>query len=155
MAGYVRKVLSIEQAIKTLFKKLSKDDWKEATGKSESHFRKCSAVDDLNHLIHHADSIKIDKYCMSKGMGHPMLDIHEEILDAELLDEKKLPRVSDTLITMGGRIGRLMDTAHQAIDPNSPDGSSLSQSEKDKISKAIEEVKDKLTKLSKLVDKEK
>ena len=42
-------------------------------------------------------------------MGTPMLDIHEAILEAEKLKNKKIENVSETLITIGARIGKLMD----------------------------------------------
>ena len=33
--------------------------------------------------IHHKDSIEIDKYCLKKGFGSPMLTAHESILETE------------------------------------------------------------------------
>lgn len=152
MAGYVRDFLSIEQALKAIIKDIKNEGFKEATGKSESHFRKCSDVTDENHHIHHQDSIDIDRYCATRGMGTPMLDIHEAILEAEKLKNKKIENVSETLITIGARIGKLMDTTQKAIDPSSQDGKDLSQSEKDKIHKAIREVEAKILKLKYIVD---
>ena len=81
-----------------------------------------------------------------------MLDIHEAILEAEKLKNKKIENVSETLITIGARIGKLMDTTQKAIDPSSQDGKDLSQSEKDKIHKAIREVEAKILKLKYIVD---
>ena len=60
MAGYPRKLLSLELALKNIIKELKKDEIKEITGKSESHFRKCTDEQDLDHNIHHSDSIKLD-----------------------------------------------------------------------------------------------
>ena len=56
MAGYPRKLLSLELALKNIIKELKKDEIKEITGKSESHFRKCTDEQDLDHNIHHLDS---------------------------------------------------------------------------------------------------
>ena len=50
MAGYPRKLLSLELALKNIIKELKKDEIKEITGKSESHFRKCTDEQDLDHI---------------------------------------------------------------------------------------------------------
>ena len=66
MAGYPRKLLSLELALKNIIKELKKDEIKEITGKSESHFRKCTDEQDLDHNIHHLDSVNFAKrrHCM-------------------------------------------------------------------------------------------
>lgn len=152
MAGYPRKIVSLEQALKEVIKEIKEIGLKTATGKSESHFRKCTATDDKDHNIHHIDSIKIDKYCIQKGLGAPMLKAHETMLDAEAyngIDET----VSNTLINIGARIGRLLEITHDAIEPNSPAGKKLSQSEKQKIFSTIKDVEEKILELKLFVDK--
>ena len=55
MAGYPRKLLSLELALKTVIRELRDEGIKSATSKSESHFRKCSDEQDKDHnlsLIH-------------------------------------------------------------------------------------------------------
>ena len=59
MSGYSRKLVSLEITLKEIIKDLKADALKEITGKSESHFRKCSDENDTQD-IHHIDSIKID-----------------------------------------------------------------------------------------------
>jgi hypothetical protein len=44
MAGYPRKLLSLELALKNIIKELKKDEIKEITGKSESHFQKQNQI---------------------------------------------------------------------------------------------------------------
>ena len=55
--------------------------------------------------------------------------------------------VSSVLINIGGRIGNLMDITQEAIDPASPQGTSVSNQEKQKIFKAVSEVEEKIAKL--------
>ena len=59
MSGYSRKLVSLEITLKEIIKDLKAEALKEITGKSESHFRKCSDENDTQD-IHHIDSIKID-----------------------------------------------------------------------------------------------
>ena len=55
--------------------------------------------------------------------------------------------VASTLIKIGGRVGNLMDTTHDAMSPDSPMGKEISKTEKDQIYKAINEVEEKIAKL--------
>jgi hypothetical protein len=152
MAGFPRKLLSLELALKEAIKELKEDGLKKATGKSESHFRKCSDLNDQDHNIHHRDSVNIDKYCIQKGLGHPMLTAHESMLDAQAYTGIN-DSVSNTLINIGVRIGRLMEITHQALDPKSQSGQKLSQSEKEKISSQINDVEKKILELKLFIDK--
>ena len=154
MAGYLRKLISLEVALKEVVRDLKEAGLKEATNKSESHFRKCSDEKDKDHNIHHKDSIEIDKLCMKKGLGHPMLTSHQTILDAFDKSTTNTDGVSNTLINIGSRIGRLMETTQKAVDPEGEEGQNLSQKEKDQIHKAIKEVEDKILNLKMIVDKE-
>ena len=56
----IREPLSIEKILKNLIGKLKENEIKEFTGKSISHFRKCSDPDDKDHNLHLADAIKLD-----------------------------------------------------------------------------------------------
>ena len=152
MAGYLRKLISLEQALKEAIRDLKDRGLKEATNKSESHFRKCSDEKDKDHNIHHKDSIEIDRYCMKRGLGHPMLTSHQTILDAADKSITNVDSGSNTFINFGSRIGRLMDTTQKAMDPEGEEGQNLSQKEKDHIHKAIKEVEDKILNLKMIVD---
>ena len=69
--------------------------------------------------IHHKDSIEIDKYCLKNGYGNPMLIAHESILEAERIKLNKYEDASNTLINIGAKIGRLMETTQKAIEDES------------------------------------
>ena len=95
MAGYPRKLLSLELALKNIIKELKKDEIKVITGKSESHFRKCSDEKNSDNNIHHKDSIEIDKSCLKHGFGSPMLTAHESILEAEKVTLRNFENTSN------------------------------------------------------------
>ena len=153
MAGYLRKLVSLEQALKQAIRDLGDEGIKEVTNKSHSHFRKCSDENNPENNIHHKDSVEIDKECLRRGMGQPMLEAHESMLRVADLKLGKLDNASNTLINIGGRIGRLMEPTQKAMSPGSESGSKFSQSEKEKVYKSIKDVEDKILELKALIDK--
>ena len=153
MPGYLRKLISLENALKNAINDLKDEGLREATGKSASHFRKCTDVNNKDNNIHHRDSIEIDKFCLKKGYGNPMLVAHESILEAERIKLNKFEDASNTLINIGAKIGRLMETTQKAIEDDSDRGKNLSQQEKQSIHKSIDEVEEKILQLKVIVDK--
>ena len=149
----IREPLSIEQVLSNVIQKLDENDIKNITNKSVSHFRKCSDENNPENNIHHKDSVEIDKECLRRGMGQPMLEAHESMLRVADLKLGKLDNASNTLINIGGRIGRLMETTQKAMSPGSESGSKFSQSEKEKVYKSIKDVEDKILELKALIDK--
>ena len=147
MAGYARKFSSIEQALKETIKDLGGENIKTSTDKSESHFRKCSDENDLEHHIYHKDSVNLDITSMRAGKGHPLLTAHETLLNNALKSKNEVENITSTLINMGGRLGNLMDVTNKALDPNGHGGSDITPQEKDRIYKAIKEVEGKIVNL--------
>ena len=147
MAGYVRDFLSIEQALKAIIKDIKNEGFKEATGKSESHFRKCSDPIDKDHNLHLTDAIKLDILSLKSQKGSPFLDNISLIINKEFEDMETIEDVSRNLINIGGRIGNLMDITEKALHPEGPKGEEISKREKDKIFNAISEVEEKIAKL--------
>ena len=143
----LREPLSIEKILKDLIGKLKENEIKEFTGKSISHFRKCSDPDDKDHNLHLADAIKLDILSLRSQNGSPFLDNIELIIDQEFNELEKLKDVSRILNNIGGRIGNLMDVTEQATSPESQKGAEISSKEKDNIFKAISEVEEKIAKL--------
>jgi len=152
MSGYSRKLVSLESALKEVIKDLKTDALKDATGKSESHFRKCSDENDTQD-IHHIDSIKIDIECLKRGLGNPMLTAHEDMLEATNPEYKNLDNASNTLINIGAKIGRLMETTQKAINPKGESGKKISETEKKHISKALNDVEDKILELKLIIER--
>ena len=134
MSGYSRKLISLESALKEVIKDLKSEALKDVTGKTESHFRKCSDENDTQD-IHHIDSIKIDIECLKRGLGSPMLTAHEDMLEATNPEYKNLDNASNTLINIGAKIGRLMETTQKAINPEGESGNRISETEKNTLVK--------------------
>ena len=143
----IREPLSIEKILKDLIGKLKENEIKEFTGKSISHFRKCSDLDDKDHNLHLDDAIKLDILSLRSQNGSPFLDNIELIIDQEFNELEKLKDISRILNNIGGRIGNLMDVTEQATSPESQKGTEISTKEKDNIFKAISEVEEKIAKL--------
>jgi len=152
MSGYSRKLVSLEITLKEIIKDLKAETLKEITGKSESHFRKCSDENDTQD-IHHIDSIKIDIECLKRGLGNPMLSAHEDMLEAISPEYKNLDNASNTLINIGAKIGRLMETTQKAINPKGESGHKISENEKKHISKALNDVEDKILELKLIIER--
>ena len=143
----IRDSLSIEKILKDLIGKLKENEIKEFTGKSISHFRKCSDPDDKDHNLHYIDAIKLDILMQRRSLGTPFIDNFSLTLEDEFNKVNVYENVASTLIKMGGRVGNLMDTTHDAMSPDSPMGKEISKTEKDQIYKAINEVEEKIAKL--------
>ena len=143
----IRDPLSIESILKNSINNLNESDIKNFTGKSISHFRKCSDPDDKDHNLHLSDAIKLDILSLRSQNGSPFLDNIELIINQEFNELEKLKDVSRILNNIGGRIGNLMDVTEEAINPDSQKGKEISNKEKDKIFNAISEVEKKIAKL--------
>ena len=143
----IREPLSIEKILKGIINKLKENEIEEFTGKSISHFRKCSDPDDKDHNLHLNDAIKLDVLSVKSQKGTPFLDHISLIINKEFSDMDKLEDVSRNLINIGGRIGNLMDITDKALHPEGPKGEEISKREKDNIFNAISEVEEKIAKL--------
>ena len=152
MSGYTRKLISLESTLKEVIKDLKSESLKNVTGKSESHFRKCSDENDTQD-IHHKDSIAIDIECLKRGLGSPMFDTHKDLLEATSPEYKNLDNASNTLINIGAKIGRLMETTQKAINPEGESGQKISETERKHISKALNEVEDKILELKLIIER--
>ena len=143
----LRKPISIEFVLSQALTRLNEAEVKNSTGKSISHFRKCGDADDKDHNISFSDAIKLDILLQQRKLGTPLLDYFNLKLEYELRKINEYENISSVLINIGGRIGNLMDITQEAIDPESPQGSSITNQEKQEIFKAVSEVEEKIAKL--------
>lgn len=143
----IRTPLTIEHILAEVLKKIDADELKKITGKSISHFRKCSDPDDKDHNLHLNDAINLDIIMLKSQRGTPFIDNINLIIENEFNNQELVEDVSKNLLNIGGRIGNLMDITEKALDPNSPEGIGISAKEKDNIYKAISEVEEKIAKL--------
>ena len=143
----IRNPLSIENVLSNMINKLNDDEVKNITGKSISHFRKCSDPDDKDHNLYLSDAVKLDVLMQRNLLGTPLMDNFQLILDSEFKKVNSFENLENTLLKVGGRVGGLMDVVQEAMDPESPLGKDLSKKEKDLIFKSIIELEEKIAKL--------
>ena len=143
----IREPLSIEQVLSNVIQKLDENDIKNITNKSSSHFRKCSDADDKDHILYLSDAIKLDILMQRKSLGTPLLDNFQLMLDQEFKKINSFENLENTLLTIGGRVGKLMDVVQEAINPESSLGKELSKNEKDLIFKSIIDLEEKIASL--------
>ncbi|MAH03061.1 MAG: hypothetical protein CMI70_04740 [Candidatus Pelagibacter sp.] len=143
----IRKILTVEQVLSFALSKINDDEVKNISGKTVSHFRKCSDHDDKDHNLYFDDAIKLDILMQKKGLGTPFLDNFGLKLSEEFKKINEFENISNVLINIGGRIGNLMDVTQDAINPAGAQGEIISPTEKDKILKATSEVEEKIAKL--------
>ena len=143
----IRDPLTIEQVLSFALNKINDDEVRNISGKTVSHFRKCSDHDDKDHNLYFDDAIKLDILMQKKGLGTPFLDNFGLKLSEEFKKINEFENISNVLINIGGRIGNLMDVTQDAINPAGAQGEIISPTEKDKILKATSEVEDKIAKL--------
>ena len=143
----IRDPLTIEQVLSFALNKINDDEVRNISGKTVSHFRKCSDHDDKDHNLYFDDAIKLDILMQKKGLGTPFLDNFGLKLSEEFKKINEFENISNVLINIGGRIGNLMDVTQDAINPAGAQGEIISPTEKDKILKATSEVEEKIAKL--------
>tara|TARA_Y100000768_G_scaffold314785_1_gene249690 strand:- start:348 stop:803 length:456 start_codon:yes stop_codon:yes gene_type:complete len=142
-----REILSIEFTLSQIINKLDPEEVRNATNKSISHFRKCSDPEDKNHTLFLKDAIQLDILLQNKKLGTPFLDLIEIILNSELKKNNNYSDIKGVLINLGGRMGYLMDTTLDAINPMSTQGIKISLDEKKEVFKAISELEEKISNL--------
>ena len=143
----IRNPLSIENVLSNMISKLDEDEVKNLTNKSISHFRKCSDPDDKHHNLYLSDAIKLDVIMQRNSLGTPLMDNFQIMLDEEFKKVNSFENLEHTLLTVGGRVGDLMDVVQEAMNPDSALGKDLSKKEKDLINKSIIELEEKIAKL--------
>ena len=152
----IRKTASIENGLMEVITILSEEEIQEAIGKGSSYIRKCSNPD-LPQQIDHNDSFKLDKACIKKGKGHPLLTSHEYMIVQELkkFEGNKNNDIDEMLVKSTILHGKLTEVVKQSEDPKSDKGKEISALEKKEIMKAIKDVEDKILKIKLTIDSKK
>ena len=148
----IREFLSIEQALSYALEQLSENEVLENTKREKVHFIRYANPKEGDRNISQHDAINIDVALMKKNKGHPLLDVHQAIMDKAMEGSNLKPDISRTLLNMGERLGKLMGVTEKAMQENSPGGASISKAEKEEIYKAIAEVEEKITTLKKAIE---
>ncbi len=152
----IRKMASIENGLMEVTKILSEEEIQEAIGKGSSYIRKGSNPD-LPQQIDHNDSFKLDKACIKKGKGHPLLTSHEYMIVQELkkFEGNENNDIDEMLVKSTILHGKLTEVVKQSEDPKSDMGKEVSPLEKKEIMKAIKDLEDKILKIKLTVDSKK
>ena len=152
----IRNAASIESGLMELTKIFSEEEIQEAIGKGSSYIRKCSNPD-LPQQIDHNDSFKLDKACMKKGKGHPLLTSHEYMIAHELekFEGNEDNDIDEMLVRSTILHGKLTEVVKQSEDPKSDSGEKISPLEKNEIMRAIKDVEDKILKIKLPIDSKK
>ena len=152
----IRKIASIENGLMEVITILSEEEIQEAIGKGSSYIRKCSNPD-LPQQIDHNDSFKLDKACIKKGKGHPLLTSHEYMIvqDLEKFEGNENNDIDEMLVKSTILHGKLTEVVKQSEDPKSDMGKEVSPLEKKEIMKAIKDLEDKILKIKLTVDSKK
>ena len=141
----IRKMASIENGLMEVIAVLNEDEIQEAIGKGSSYLRKCSNPD-LPQQIDHSDSFKLDRACIKKGKGHPLLTSHEYMIAQELekFEGNENNDIDEMLVRSTILHGKLTEVVKQTEDPQSDMGKEISRLEKKEIMKAIKNLEDKI-----------
>ena len=152
----IRKTASIENGLMEVITVLSEEEIQEAIGKGSSYIRKCSNPD-LPQQIDHNDSFKLDRACIKKGKGHPLLTSHEYMIVQELekFEGNENNDIDEMLVKSTILHGKLTEVVKQSEDPKSDMGKAVSPLEKKEIMKAIKDLEDKILKIKLTIDSKK
>ena len=152
----IRKTASIENGLMDVITILSEEEIQEAIGKGSSYIRKCSNPD-LPQQIDHNDSFKLDRACIKKGKGHPLLTSHEYMIVQELekFSGHQDNDIDEMLVKSTILHGKLTEVVKQSEDPKSDKGKEISALEKKEIMKAIKDLEDKILKIKLTIDSKK
>ena len=152
----IRKIASIENGLMEVTKILNEEEIQEAIGKGSSYIRKCSNPD-LPQQIDHNDSLKLDKACIKKGKGHPLLTSHEYMIAHELekFEGNEDNDIDEMLVRSTILHGKLTEVVKQSEDPKSDRGSEITPLEKKEIMNAIKDLEDKILKIKLTIDSKK
>ena len=149
----IRKTASIENGLMEVLKILNEEEIKAAIGKGASYLRKCSNPD-LPQQIDHNDSFLLDKACIKKSKAPPLLTSHEFMIAKEFdkVETAAAKDISQILVRSTILHGKLTELIHNAQDPKSDKGETISILEKKEINEAITDLENKIMKIKMTID---
>ena len=152
----IRKTASIENGLMEVVQNLSEEEIQAAIGKGSSYVRKCSDPQQQQEIDHN-DSFKLDKACIAKGKGHPLLTAHEYMIAHELenMNTDGSKDLNQILVRSTILHGKLTELIHNAQHPKSDKGVEISVLEKKDIFEAIKDLEDKILKIKLTIDNKK
>ncbi len=149
----IREFLTIEQALSYALKELSEQEVIDATKKKKNTLIQYADESKGEKDIPQRDSIQIDIALMKKGKGHPLLNVHQAIMDKAMEGHNHKIDTTEALLNMGERLGNLMGVTEKAINEKGPDGKIINKVEKDQIYEALKDVEAKIALLKETIKK--
>jgi len=149
----IREFLTIEQALSYALKELSEQEVIDATKKKKNTLIQYADESKGEKDIPQRDSIQIDIALMKKGKGHPLLNVHQAIMDKAMEGHNHKIDTTEALLNMGERLGNLMGVTQKAINEKGPDGKIINKVEKDQIYEALKDVEAKIALLKETIKK--
>ena len=150
----IREFLTIEQALSYALKELSEQEVIDATKKKKNTLIQYADESKGEKDIPQRDSIQIDIALMKKGKGHPLLNVHQAIMDKAMEGHNHKIDTTEALLNMGERLGNLMGVTEKAINEKGPDGKIINKVEKDQIYEALKDVEAKIALLKETIKKQ-
>ena len=144
-----RNPFSIEDGLKYVIEKIGDKGLKDATGKGKDTFLKMSNPTHKDRQVSVLDAVKIDIYCEQRGLGTPLSNCYNTMLDKAIGAEvdKSPERIQRGLLQVGEELGDVFTETRKALE----DGK-IDDKEREKIAKEIKEVEVKLSKLKQKLD---
>jgi len=149
----IREFLTIEQALSYALKELSEQEVIDATKKKKNTLIQYADESKGEKDIPQRHSIQIDIALMKKGKGHPLLNVHQAIMDKAMEGHNHKIDTTEALLNMGERLGNLMGVTEKAINEKGPDGKIINKVEKDQIYEALKDVEAKIALLKETIKK--
>ena len=134
--------------MKEVLKNLSDQDINEITGKSKSYIYKCADPDDHERHIHFKDVIALERAMQPLFQKTPVLQFFKDYISLPQIEKPHTQNdVKSEVISLGGRLGDLMDSINESMDEKSSGGSKIVPHEKEAIYKEIQKIDEKLSKI--------
>tara|TARA_Y100000816_G_C26047708_1_gene549135 strand:+ start:298 stop:777 length:480 start_codon:yes stop_codon:yes gene_type:complete len=153
----VRKINSLEGALRDAIERFGSEKVAVAIGKSKDYVNNLSNPNQKNigerriKRISHEDSIILDKFCLANEMAPPMIAVHQMILDdyRSNLDESR--SIEQSISNISFRFAEVVNKVETSLDPKSEKGIEFSDNEKKHIHQSIKELEEQLLIFKKLI----
>ncbi len=148
----VKEILTPEYALKDILKNLSDQDISEYIKKTKSLLYKYADPDDKARQISFRDAMILDSKMDEIYGRKPFLRLLNDYLSVhKSYDNSNLDDFLPEVISIGGKVGDLMNRIKMSLDEKSQGGSKIVPKEKELIFEEINKIDDQLDKIKKLL----
>ncbi len=148
----VKEILTPEYALKDILKNLSDQDISEYIKKTKSLLYKYADPDDKARQISFRDAMILDSKMDEIYGRKPFLRLLNDYLNVhKSYDNSNVDDFLPEVISIGGKVGDLMNRIKMSLDEKSQGGSKIVPKEKELIFEEINKIDDQLDKIKKLL----